>query len=45
MLSDNVQTLVREKHGRLLIVDDEEAVLQALKRLFHRHYDVVLVTS
>lgn len=45
MLSDNVQTLVREKYGRLLIVDDEEAVLQALKRLFHRHYDVVVVSS
>ena len=41
MLSEGLAAQEREKHGRLLIVDDEEAVLQALKRLFHRQYDVV----
>ena len=45
MLSDNVQIPLQEKHGRLLIVDDEEAVQQALKRLFHRQYEVVALGS
>lgn len=45
MLSEGNSGQEREKHGRLLIVDDEEAVLQALKRLFHRQYDVVTHTS
>ena len=35
----------REKNGRLLLVDDEQGVLQALKRLFYRHYDVVLANG
>ncbi len=45
MLSEGYIEQPREKHGRLLIVDDEEAVLQALRRLFHRQYDVVTHTS
>lgn len=45
MLSDDAHPLTQEKQGRLLIVDDEESVLQALNRLFRRHYDVVLQTS
>ncbi|WP_430460378.1 HD domain-containing phosphohydrolase [Thalassolituus sp. LLYu03] len=45
MLSEGYAEREREKHGRLLIVDDEEAVLQALRRLFHRQYDVVTHTS
>lgn len=45
MLSDGYSEMAREKHGRLLIVDDEESVLQALRRLFHRQYDVVTHTS
>ena len=45
MLSDGYVEQELEKHGRLLIVDDEEAVLQALKRLFHRQYEVVTHTS
>lgn len=45
MLSEGYVAKVQEKNGRLLIVDDEEAVLQALKRLFHRQYDVVIHTS
>ncbi|MDK2776923.1 MAG: response regulator [Pseudomonadota bacterium] len=45
MLSEGYIEQAREKHGRLLIVDDEEAVLQALRRLFHRQYDVVTHTS
>jgi len=31
-----------EKSGRLLLVDDEPGVLQALKRLFFRKYEVVM---
>lgn len=34
-----------EKRGRILIVDDEEPVRQALKRLFRRGYDVEVVAS
>ena len=45
MLSEGYVPQPREKNGRLLIVDDEEAVLQALKRLFHRQYDVVTHSS
>lgn len=45
MLSEGYIEQAREKHGRLLIVDDEEAVLQALRRLFHRQYDVVTHSS
>ena len=35
----------REKSGRILLVDDEPGVLQALKRLFFRLYDVSLANS
>ena len=35
----------RQKNGRLLLVDDEPGVLQALKRLFFRMYDVSLANS
>lgn len=40
MLSDQVNTSVTEKQGRILIVDDEEAVRQALTRLLRRQYDI-----
>jgi len=40
-----IETTGREKSGRLLLVDDEQGVLQALKRLFFRHYDVVLANG
>lgn len=43
MLS-NAADITQEKHARLIIVDDEEAVLQALKRLFHRQYEVEIFT-
>ncbi len=43
MLS-NAAVAPQEKHARLIIVDDEEAVLQALKRLFHRQYEVEVFT-
>ena len=38
-------TATNEKHGRLLLVDDEPGVLQALKRLFFRHHNVTLANS
>ncbi len=41
----SIETTGREKSGRLLLVDDEQGVLQALKRLFYRHYDVVLANG
>ena len=41
----SIETTGREKSGRLLLVDDEPGVLQALKRLFYRHYDVVLANG
>ena len=44
MLSEMAEIL-QEKHGRLLIVDDDKAVLQALNRLFCRQYDVVLCSG
>lgn len=44
MLSDDVLDL-SEKNGRILLVDDDEAVLQALRRLFVRQYDVEVFTS
>lgn len=40
MLSDQVNTIAQEKQGRILIVDDEEAVRQALTRLLRRQYDI-----
>lgn len=46
MLSSNSQsTPLQEKLGRVLIVDDEEAVRQALVRLFRRQYDVEAAAS
>ncbi len=44
MLSDIAADL-HEKHGCLLLVDDDAAVLQALKRLFCRQYEVVTCTG
>ena len=44
MLSDSAGD-VQEKNGRLLLVDDDAAVLQALNRLFCRQYEVVLCNS
>ena len=44
MLSEMAEAL-QEKHARLIIVDDDQAVLQALNRLFCRQYDVVLCSG
>ncbi len=44
MLSEMAEAL-QEKHARLIIVDDDQAVLQALNRLFCRQYDIVLCSG
>lgn len=41
MFDDFVVEDTNEKSGRILLVDDEPAVLQALKRLLYRQYEVV----
>ncbi|MDF1640167.1 HD domain-containing phosphohydrolase [Thalassolituus oleivorans] len=45
MLTESSHDQVTEKQGRLLLVDDEPGVLQALKRLFYRQFDVVVANS
>ncbi|WP_370292204.1 HD domain-containing phosphohydrolase [Thalassolituus sp.] len=45
MLSDRLSQPAQEKQGKLLLVDDEQGVLQALKRLFFRNYEVTLANS
>ena len=45
MLSNSADRNPVEKQGRLLIVDDEPGVLQALKRLFFRQYDVEMASG
>lgn len=40
MFDDYLVQDADEKFGRILLVDDEPAVLQALKRLFYRQYQV-----
>lgn len=40
MLSNQADLRTQEKQGRILIVDDEEAVRQALTRLLRRQYDI-----
>lgn len=45
MLSQENNAYLEEKRGSILIVDDEEPVRQALKRLFRRHYNVEAAAS
>lgn len=38
-------TVAKEKKGRVLVVDDEEAVCRAMRRLLRFHYQVEMVTA
>ena len=45
MLSQGDSSYLEEKRGSILIVDDEEPICHALKRLFRRHFHVEVATS
>jgi adenylate cyclase len=45
MFEDYLVQEADEKYGRILLVDDEPAVLQALKRLLYRQYQVFTANS